>query len=30
LRAVDTVQCVAKVLSKFGNVLAEFEWPVCP
>jgi hypothetical protein len=30
LRAVDAVQRVAKVLSKFSSVLAEFEWPVFP
>jgi hypothetical protein len=30
LRAVDAVQRIAKVLGKFGSMLAEFEWPVCP
>jgi hypothetical protein len=30
LRAVDAVQCIAKVLGEFGSVLAEFEWQVYP
>lgn len=30
MRAVDTVQRVAKVLGELDSMLAEFEWPVCP